>query len=141
MIVVPFMPIHLEGLILNKAQKDLMEHLTPEYAELLASGYAYACIANGEVCAIAGLLQVAHNRLQAWALMPENSNKHMLPITRQIMEFFKGLKGVRVETPVLREFKEGHRWARMLGFKNETPDGMAGYGLGGETYDLYARVF
>jgi hypothetical protein len=44
----------------------------------------------------------------------------------------------RIETSVATDFEQGHRWAQMLGFKNEgtmrcfTPQGM--------DCDLYARI-
>ena len=139
MIVVPFIPAHLENFEVHEWQKDIKEYFSREYADLLSMGHAYTGIIDKRVVAMAGVSQLAPTRWQAWALMSSDTKDCMLKITRQIKTFLDEFKGFRVETPVHHDFKQGHRWIKMLGFKNETPGGMKGYGLNGETYDLYAR--
>jgi hypothetical protein len=139
MIIVPTIPSHLIGLSLTKWQIGVMDYLNDDYAEILLSGESQTAIVNGQVIAIAGVLQLTFNRWQAWALMTEKSGKYMLQCTRAIDDFLDKFEGERIETPVRHDFKAGHRWAKMLGFKNETPNGMIKYD-NGETYDLYARV-
>jgi hypothetical protein len=65
----------------------------------------------------------------------------MIGATRAVKAFMDQNNHIpRMETAVRRDFAEGHRWAQMLGFVNETLEiGMKNYGIDGATYDLYAR--
>jgi hypothetical protein len=45
----------------------------------------------------------------------------------------------RLELTVRFDFDEGHRWAKMLGFKVETPV-MPFYGPEGEPHSMYVRI-
>lgn len=139
MIVVPFIPAHLEGFKIHGWQQEAQQYLNGDYADMLQSGPSYTAVVDGEVIAIAGVVQLTAVRWQAWALMSAETSKHMLQITREIKAFLDTFEG-RLETPVLHEFEQGHRWMKILGFTNETPEGMKNYGDNGETFDLYARV-
>lgn len=139
--VVPFMPIHLEGVVLHQYMGEWQDYLEdPEYANILMTGPAYTGIANGKVIICSGVVKVGLHRYAAWALLSEDSKDYMLQITRAVKDFLKENDMPRVETHVLRDFDQGHRWAKMLGFENETPNGMRKYGDNGKTYDLYARI-
>ncbi len=142
MIVVPFIESHIHGFNLQKDQLFMNRYLLdPEYVRFMAeSGFAYTGIVDGVPVAISGMFLVHPHIGNAWALLSDRAYQHLLPITKAIKQFLEGQNIKRIEVAVKHDFKEGHRWAKMLGFENETPNGMRAYGIDGETYDLYARI-
>lgn len=136
--VVPFIPQHLEGFRVHENLGHIQDYLGEDYAAALLSGIAYSGVVDGYVVAIAGMVQAGKGRWIAWALMTEESGKYMLPITRIIKSMMESVDYKRIETPVKRDFLLGHKWMSLLGFKNETPDGMKNY-EDGMDFDLYAR--
>lgn len=138
--VIPFIPAHLKDIKPHRHMQFIEAYLdSEEYANLLMSGDACTATVDGRVIACAGLISVGTSRLVAWALMTDETAKYMLPITREVNKAIDGRKEKRIETPVKHDFEQGHRWMRLLGFENETPNGMRCWGDDGETYDLYAR--
>jgi hypothetical protein len=135
MIVVPFITAHLEGFEVIKEQYQ--EYINEDFAHVLASTIAYSAVVDDKVIAVGGLLRLGFERYQAWALMSNDTAKHMVAITREVKRFL-GMFDARIEIAVKDNFKAGHKWADMLGFKCETPNGMPRYEQG-ETYYLYAR--
>lgn len=140
MIVVPFLPVHLEGLRVHDYMGHMNGIMTEEYGAALADYPAYSCLIDGTVIACAGVYPFGVNRWTGWALMTQETAKYMLNITRAIKKFFAETDIKRIETHVRIDFKAGYRWAEMLGFKNETPDGMKAWGDDGHDYYLFARV-
>lgn len=140
MIVVPFIPAHLESIEVIEEMSFITPYLKDEnYANMLTEGEAYTGLVDGKVIACSGAIKINEYRYVAWALMGKDSGKHMLQITREIKDFYKRFKGKRLEIEVEEGFKKAHRWAKMLGFKNETPNGRPYFGNEGENYYLYAR--
>lgn len=139
MIIVPFIESHLEGFEVHKDLSHIQEYLNEDYARLLAACISYTAIADGKVIGIAGVLNAGKGRFLAWALLTKESGKYMIPITREARKFLDSFDAKRIETPVKHDFEIGHKWMKLLGFKNETPDGMKNYD-NGVTFDLYARV-
>ena len=139
MIVVPFLPSHLNELVVHSYMGHIQSEMTGEYAELLLSGPAYTVLIGGEAIACGGIIQVAKNRWDAWALLSDDSGRSMLGITRAVNKFLTENKKPRIETHVRDDFMVGHKWMKMLNFKCETPNGMENYGDDGHNYYLYAR--
>ena len=142
MIVVPFIPAHLNNIKLHSYMGYMQEHISDdEYAVLLVGENSFTGISDdGEVLGSAGIIQLGVNRWVAWALLSETTGKHMLSITRAIKDFLNNNPKPRVETHVRHDFPQGHKLMKVLGFENETPNGMKNYGEEGMTYDLYART-
>lgn len=142
MISVPFLPIHLQGFDLQKEQSLFNKYLIDQYYidTIGQYGEAWTGLVDGKVKVIAGVIQPHQHIGMVWALLSKDCNKHMIGATRAISRWLEDCKILRLETAIRREFPEGHRWAEMLGFTNETPEvGMKNFGLDGKTYDLYAR--
>ena len=89
--------------------------------------------------AIGGTRVVSPYKSEAWSLMSKKSKDHMLGLTKAVRSFFDKSNTPRLEIHVQEEFKAAHKWAEMLGFDCETPNGMKHWGLAGETYYIYAR--
>lgn len=140
MIIVPFIPTHLSNIDLHESMGFMNEYLdNADYANLLVSGIGYSGIVDGRTVLASGLLQTGTYKATAWALVGKDAGKYMLKATREIERQIRQSPYKRIETPVLRSFKEGHRWMKILGFENETPNGMKYWGEDGKTYDMYAR--
>jgi len=143
MIVVPFMPIHLEGFKAQDNKGLINKYLISEdYIETVASyGPVYTGCVDGKPMIFAGMIQPHDHIGMLWAILSDECREHMIGATRAVKAFMDQNNHIpRMETAVRRDFAEGHRWAQMLGFVNETPEiGMKNYGIDGATYDLYAR--
>jgi hypothetical protein len=75
----------------------------------------------------------------AWTYMSPRSGRHMSFITRAVLRNLATIAG-RIELTVRRDFEQGHRWARILGFAVENPPGiLAGFGPMGEDHVSYVR--
>lgn len=109
------------------------------YIDLLASTKAKTVIVEGRVLVCAGVMPITDYMGKAWLLMSKHAGRDLLKLTREVGDFLNKTNYARIETPVMRSYKNGHRWCKILGFVNETPEiGMRNYGFEGETYDLYA---
>ena len=142
MIVVPFLPSHLEGFELQKEQSLMHKYLMDEsYIDTIGlTGEAWTGLVDGNVKVIAGVFKAHEHIGVVWALIGKDGNKYMPSITKNVLKWLDKNNTPRLETAVRRDFNEGHRWAKIMGFENETPEkGMKNYGSDGETYDLYAR--
>lgn len=135
--MVEFRPVHLARMRAQIAQRDELEH--PE-AMTGAFGYAWTALDDGEPMACAGVVEVWQGRAYAWALLSEHAGRHMLALTREIRFRLARLPFRRVEMAVDAGFDAGARWARMLGFRLETPEPMRGYLPHGHDAFLFARV-
>lgn len=140
MIVVPFIPAHLKGLIVHDWMGHMNGILTEEYGEMLSQYPSYSAIVNGDVVAIFGVYPVSDVRYCSWGLVSEKSAKHMVSITREVNKFLELFKAIRVEAHVRADFEKGNRWMKLLGFNLETPSPMKKWGDDGFDYYQYARV-
>lgn len=138
-VIVPFIPAHLKDFECIEQQRDIQNLFCQEYGEYLCQGEAYSVIVDGVVISMHGVLNCEGDRFFSWSLMSNKTMNYMHFITRHVNSFLDKFKGGRVETIVLKDFKQGHRWVKMLGFKNETPNGMEKY-FNGKNYCLYSRV-
>ena len=138
--VVPFMPFHLNDLIvheyINFIQSDLDD---PAYGEYLDNGLAYTALKDGKVLGCAGLYPTGKYRADAWALLSKDSGRYMLAIVRAMLKELCRSEFRRVQTHVRKDFRQGLKMMKTLGFENETPNGLKNYGDDGCDYYLYAR--
>lgn len=119
------------------AMNDLLKDET--YVNQMLETDAYAIIVDGVVICIAGVMPKTQYIGLAWAVLSKDIGRNMVMCTRAISDFLLKSNYDRIETPVRRDFVNGHRWVKLMGFVNETPEtGMKYYGYHGETYDLYA---
>lgn len=96
-------------------------------------------VVDGEVVFCAGTTQQWPTRHTTWALLHETlSRQHMLWITREVIAGLDRVKG-RIELTVRRDFPQGMKWARLLGFRLETPL-LACYGPEGEDHAGFVRI-
>ena len=76
---------------------------------------------KGEIVSIMGVLPLPQAGGHLWLFMSEEvKGSDLLYVTKCVEGAIEGLKEVGYEwfqTPVRNDFKEGKRWARMLGFR------------------------
>lgn len=138
--LVKFKAEHLQKIRLQDAQKDFaIQFENPAYGMALEqTTHSYTGIHDGEIIFCAGAQEVWENRALVWALLSESAPKHLRQIHKYTSAFLAQAKWKRMETTVENSFKQGHRWAKLLGFE---PEGlMRSYAADGTDYMLYARV-
>lgn len=143
MIVVPMNEAHVRAIRPQQAQSveaSDVERRVREATALAATGAAWAAIDDGGVLALAGVSSLWEGRGMAWCLLSDHAATRMVSLTRGIGRYLDGVKCRRLEMYVDAGFVAGRRWAEMLGFRNETPEGMKGFMPNGNNAYLYARV-
>lgn len=112
-----------------------------KHPEALAMPYglSWTALDGDEPICCAGVVEVWEGRAYAWALLSEYAGPHLLTLTRVIRSRLASLRYRRVEMAVDAGFDAGCRWAKMLGFRLETPAPMRGYLPNGRSAWLYAR--
>ena len=101
-------------------------------------GVSFSGWHEGRVVGCAGIYDVWPGRSAIWSLLPPESGRHMVPITRFVDEILYAYPARRVEATVRPGHAAGERWMKMLRFDFEGR--MKAYGPDGGDYDLYARV-
>lgn len=141
--IVPFKPEHLTAIEVQGHQALVRPLLSqPEYIAALQTGPAYSAIDDdGVVIGCAGLIIHWSGRAHGWTILCGDlkHNHRMLFIHREIVAYLRRCSIRRIECVVQSNFRSGHRWVRLLGFKRETYR-MKGYMPDGGEATGYARV-
>lgn len=115
-------------------------NITDEIARSVeASGEAVTAMDGDEVLGIAGISEKWAGTGVAWAWLSRRWKRHARAITQEIIRNLEKTKYPRVELAVRVDFPAGHRWAKMLGFRMETPFAPK-YGPDGNDYSIYTKV-
>lgn len=140
-VIVPFCVDHLRAIKLQAAQAGVLSSIgDTEAAYIEASEYAFTALDGDEVVACAGILKLWEGRGHAWALLSGSIGSRFVRVHRAVMRAIKLSGYRRIEMDVDAAHAEAIKWAGMLGFYNETPDGMRGYTTDGRLYYRFARV-
>lgn len=144
MILVPLLPVYIDKMTLQKEQWESFDLLKMDgYSEYVASlPNGYALLESGEAIICGGVIPQGDGRGLAWSLISEKMHgAKMIAATRAAQNCIDNSGFRRVECIVRDGFQQGFRWARMLGFTCETPEGMINwYPNGGKAF-LFARGF
>jgi hypothetical protein len=87
-----------------------------------------------------GLVEHWPGRYEAWAYMPQISGKHFVAVHRACVRFLELGDEPRIEAAVRADFAQANKWMPLLGFKLETPEPMARYGVDGAAHYMYSLV-
>lgn len=139
MIVVPYKAEHLMALKMQPGQSYCLPFVTPEYAKALESACAFTAMEGDQVVAVGGIAELWSNRGLAWTFIDRRAGKHFLALHNAVKKILDEAPFRRVEAETPCEFKAGHRWLRMLGFKMEA-ERMEAFRVDGGDAALYARV-
>lgn len=122
MIVVPYLPAHLNAIITSPYQVELAHHDLSKHADYLATfGEAFTALDNGEVVGCGGLVSGGSGRADVWAIMGALTKGKMFAVTKVVRSFLdkKNKEYDRLDTIVKADFDLGKKWAEMLGFEYE----------------------
>ena len=112
-----------------------------EYGKSLESSYAYSLIDGNKILCCAGIIDIWDGRAMAWALVGKDAGKCFFEIHKNVSAALRLHPAKRVEMAVHVDFKQAHRWAKMLGMTCETPDTvMKSYLPDSSDCKLYARI-
>lgn len=139
MIVVPYKAQHLLDLQVQMAQAYSTTYITPEYAKALETDFSFTALHDGEPIAVGGVAKVWGHRAIAWALLGEKAKEHFVSIHKAAAQALSLAPYARIEADTPVEFKQGHRWLKMLGFNLEA-ERMKGHRVDGGDSALYAKV-
>jgi hypothetical protein len=138
--VVPFRRWHYNWLTERIAAADVGAGVPLDEALLrqLEAHNSWTGVIDGEPIVCAGTVLQWPGRHIAWAYLGNDTARHMLWITREVLRNLALVKG-RIELTARCDFPAGCKWAAMLGFRVETPR-MANFGPGGEDHTGYVRL-
>lgn len=138
--VIPYRSFHISALKIQSQQKYMDDIIKPEYCKALESaGPAYTVMDGCSVVACGGLAEQWATRATAWSLISEDVTGHKFArLHKMVLRFLASQDYPRIEMTVDHDFEQGHRWARLLGFRWEGL--MKKYNPNGSDCDLYARV-
>jgi len=141
LLVVPVQAHHVRALVPQAIQSDIpAEQRVRDAMALAQSGSGWALVCEEGVACVAGVQPQWDGRGVAWCLLSEIAGRHMVSLTRAVRRYLDGLDYARLEMYVDAQHDEGCRWARLLGFKNETPEGMPRFLPNGNTAFMYGRA-
>lgn len=139
--IINFESGHIKKLDIQHNQSEMLPYLELEnYGDILKSaGQAYSLFDGETLIACAGLAEQSPNRALGWALISKYvKGYHFVSISKFAKDIIGKCSYGRVEVIVRDKFDEAHRWARMLGFRCETPEGMLNWFRDGSNAYLYA---
>lgn len=143
MIIVPFIPAHIEDMTLQPGQAEMAQFLdTPGYGNMIANmPGSYSLFKDGTFLGCGGLADQGNGKALAWSLITHNLHgTDMVPATRIVRQRIRESGYRRIEAIVKDGFAEGFRWIKLLGFRCETPDGMLNWFSDGTRGYLFARA-
>lgn len=143
MLELTYLSCAVEHLALIKPQgddyKDQAAFLNKGFHYMVKDHFAVSAWAGTTCVAAAGIVPIYNHRAMAWALMSRDAGPYMRQITRKVRSALDLSPYKRIEMLVDYEFKAGHQWAKMLGFKVEAPR-MIMSGVYGNDETMYVRI-
>ena len=147
--IISYEPIH--GYLIverNTREADVKLSMAPGWENAIRewkrSGPAYTLVVDGEFIACSGVILFGCGRGDAWMLtsmLVQTYKRIFLISVKKYLDLVIREHGLRrVQATCDPERKGAMIFLEHLGFKNETPHGMKGYGSNGETMAMLARV-
>lgn len=138
--VVKFQASHVLRLKMQEKQHLELKDLPYEYyvsAQNLK--HSYTIMIGEQPYACVGVSPYWKNRGEVWAIIDREVGYFFLAIIRKMKELLAAVDLDRIEATIEKDFKQGHRLAKLMGFELEA-ETMRKYGENGLDYSLYARV-
>lgn len=95
--------------------------ITQEVLKCMEKGHAFTLLVEGKAVAAGGAIHQWGVNYRGWAYISAAAAPYMLPITKAMKKGLEAVGPGRIEITVQRNFEQGNRWAKMLGFRVETP--------------------
>jgi hypothetical protein len=113
MMVFPFRAIDAYIIEPQRMQEWVEGYATPE--ELEAAGDAITVVANNRPILCAGRVPTPQG-WETWTIMAEEAGKHMVRLYKIAKRAMACCDG-EIKVYVRNDFRQGHRWAGLFGFK------------------------
>jgi hypothetical protein len=135
--IIPFIPAHLDQIILQPSQVGMRKYFTAQYAKDLSQHISFTAVDVSEkILGCAGLIEEDPRRAYAWVLLSPDLGRKLIPFHKKIEAMLALSPYDRIETVVDSTFSQGLRWMELLGF---TYEGHLNHFFGiGEHAKLYA---
>lgn len=137
--VVPFRPEHLQALRVQACQRAMRDATPAAVMVNCARLPSFTALAGGEPLACFGMVPIWPGRAICWAYLAEDIGRRMTAVVRAMRAAIAEHQPARLEMDTPDGFEEGHRMARLLGFRKEV-GGLAHYYPDGAAASLYARI-
>lgn len=142
-IIVPFRVEHLELMDLRECERQMVEASPEKYAALATVGDGGTMVYEGTVLAAFGFLRLWPGVYEVWLLPSVHIARYPSIFLRTVRGYvdrmFETHNLRRLQSPALAD-RLHDKWMLHLGFVNETPGGMPGYGEVGQNYNLWGRT-
>jgi hypothetical protein len=136
--VVPFRRWHYEWLVAaGDAAEGKNMRIAEGILEQLERQNSWTGVADGDPVVCGGTIAQWPGRHTAWVYLNPAAGPAMVRATREVGRKILDVRG-RIEFTVRCDFRNGHRWAKLLGFEVETPL-LKAYGPEGEDHVGYVR--
>lgn len=138
--IVRFKCEHMKDLLDEETQSYFGREMKPEdFKHLESAPFAFSVIHNGKILATMGIFVYWQGRGEAWAFAAKGMTENFVAVHKAAKNLLDSLPVKRIEGAVRCNFRQGHRWARMLGFKLEASC-LHSYFPDGSDCTMYAYV-
>lgn len=117
--IVEFKSKHIDDIVRRDSTDDFGRMQRNGCFDDIEEAYSAVDTKTGEAIAIAGITEYWKGRAEGWALLTTKTPEEFLMFHRAVQRFVNQYRG-RLEYVVRKDFVEGRRWARILGFIQES---------------------
>lgn len=136
----PFKQAHLSLLTVQEAQRWTLSFMSPSIVHALEGMWSNTVFKHGRPICCGGVIEQRPDYGILWSFVGSDVTPHdFLTLHRLVKLFICDLPFDRLEMHVDVNFRNGHRWAKTLGFQCEAPR-MRRFLLNGTDASLYARI-
>lgn len=136
----PCKPGHFEFIEVQEQQRqELAFVVSTDHKETLCSHVAISAWLGNKCLGAAGFVPMFSHRAIAWALIAHDIGPALVPVSRKIRHIIALDPTPRIEMTVDVDFEAGHKWAKLLGMKQET-EALKYFGALGNSEIMYARI-
>ena len=99
--------------------KEVSLNLKQYLKDVANLGTSYCLVKGNECLGAGGVIHKHAGRAEVWVVLSEGAGKYMPYIHKKTLKFLNEQSKIypRLETTVMVNFSQGHRWIDMLGFK------------------------
>lgn len=143
----PFTPHHLQQLEMRPSERERLDadpNALDKMVALAEYGVGGAIIHDGTIIGLIGYYSMWPGCLEVWAFPSVHVARYPMIYLRTAKRYLKAIsethKPRRIQTTSIADDLH-NRWMGFLGFTNETPGGMKGYSVLGQTFNLWAITY
>lgn len=138
--VIRFLPEHVEALERQNADMKFSKFFTREhYQALEGSPWSFTGIVSGRIVGCAGAIPYWEGRGEAWVILDRSVRHEFLSFHNAVKRGLEICPLRRIEAVVDENFRKGHQWITLLGFRKEA-EVLTGYWPDGSNATLYSKI-